>query len=188
MCTFNNFLQNIFHNLFQGLRSIEQLRTQVWVRCLTQTSDTWHIRDALIYPMGYSSRTSLSALKFQVPMVVQLLSCDQLSRPRGPWPTRFLCRWDLPGKNTGVGCHFLLQGIFPTRGLNPCVLHCRQTPASQADSLLTEPPGKPLEGEIKQQKEKYMKSYLFSTKSFKVHSRVSRKTFQYSESSLPFIL
>ena len=32
---------------------------------------------------------------------------------------------DSPGKNTGVGCHFLLQGIFPTQGLNPGVLHYR---------------------------------------------------------------
>ena len=32
-----------------------------------------------------------------------------------------------PGKNTGVGCHFLLQEIFPTQGLNPGVLHYRQT-------------------------------------------------------------
>ena len=30
-----------------------------------------------------------------------------------------------PGKNTGVGCHSLLQGIFPTRGLNPSLPHCR---------------------------------------------------------------
>ena len=37
------------------------------------------------------------------------------------------CPWDSPGKNTGVGCQFLLQGIFPTQGLNPGVLHCRQT-------------------------------------------------------------
>ena len=34
--------------------------------------------------------------------------------------------WDSPGKNTGVGCHFLLQGIFPTQGSNPGLLHCRQ--------------------------------------------------------------
>ena len=34
--------------------------------------------------------------------------------------------WDFPGKNTGVGCHFLLQGIFPTQGLNPGLPHCRQ--------------------------------------------------------------
>ena len=33
---------------------------------------------------------------------------------------------DSPGKNTGVGCHALLQGIFPTQGSNPCLLHCRQ--------------------------------------------------------------
>ena len=31
-----------------------------------------------------------------------------------------------PGKNTGVSCHFLLQGIFPTQGSNPGLLHCRQ--------------------------------------------------------------
>ena len=32
---------------------------------------------------------------------------------------------DSPGKNTGVGCHALLQGIFPTQGSNPGILHCR---------------------------------------------------------------
>ena len=35
---------------------------------------------------------------------------------------RLLCPQNLPGKNTGVGCHFLLQGIFLTQGLNPCLL------------------------------------------------------------------
>ena len=39
-------------------------------------------------------------------------------------PIRFLCPWNLPGKNTGVGCHSLLQGIFPTQGSNPGLLHC----------------------------------------------------------------
>ena len=34
--------------------------------------------------------------------------------------------WNSPGKNTGVGSHSLLQGIFPTQGLNPGLLHCRQ--------------------------------------------------------------
>ena len=42
-----------------------------------------------------------------------------------------------PGKNTGVGCHALLQGIFPTQGLNSGL------PTLQADSLPAEPPGKP---------------------------------------------
>ena len=35
------------------------------------------------------------------------------------------CPWDSPGKNTGVSCHFLLQGIFLTRGLNLRLLRCR---------------------------------------------------------------
>ena len=39
--------------------------------------------------------------------------------PYGPKPTRLLCPWDSPGKHTRVGCHFLLQGIFPTQRMNP---------------------------------------------------------------------
>ena len=40
-----------------------------------------------------------------------------------PQSTRLLCPWDSPGQNTGVGFHaLLLQGIFPTQGLNPCLL------------------------------------------------------------------
>ena len=37
-------------------------------------------------------------------------------RPHGLLPARLLGLWDSPGKNTGVGCHSLLQGIFPTQG------------------------------------------------------------------------
>ena len=53
-------------------------------------------------------------------------------RPHGPYPTRFLCPWDSPSKNTGVDCHFLLHGIFPAQRLNLhplCLLYW------QADSL-----------------------------------------------------
>ena len=39
---------------------------------------------------------------------------------------QLLCPWDFPGKNTGVGCHFLLHGIFSTQGSNSGLLHCRQ--------------------------------------------------------------
>ena len=48
-------------------------------------------------------------------------------QPHGLQPTRLLCPWDFPGKNTGVGSHFLLQGIFLTQGSNSRLLHCRQT-------------------------------------------------------------
>ena len=44
-----------------------------------------------------------------------------------PLDTRLFCPWDFLGKSTGVGCHFLLQAIFPTQGLNPGLPPCRQT-------------------------------------------------------------
>ena len=46
--------------------------------------------------------------------------------PRGLQPARLLCLWDFPGKNTGVGSHFLLQGIFPTQGSNPRLLQWQE--------------------------------------------------------------
>ena len=58
----------------------------------------------------------------------------------GLYPARLLCPWDSPGKNTGVGCHALLQGIFLTQGSNPhllCLL------CWQVGSLPLAPPGKP---------------------------------------------
>ena len=42
----------------------------------------------------------------------------------GLWPARLLCPWDSPGKNTGVGCHFLLQGDPPNLGIKPVSLVC----------------------------------------------------------------
>ena len=47
-------------------------------------------------------------------------------RPHGLLPTRLLCPWNSPGKNTGVGSHSLLQGIFLTQGSNLDLPHCRQ--------------------------------------------------------------
>ena len=45
-----------------------------------------------------------------------------------PWPVaaRLLCPWNSSGKNTGVGCHSLLQGIFLTQGSNPGFLYYKQ--------------------------------------------------------------
>ena len=55
----------------------------------------------------------------------QLISC--FWHFSTPWTAaaRLLCPWDSPGKNTGVGCHALLQGIFLTQSSNPGILHCR---------------------------------------------------------------
>ena len=59
---------------------------------------------------------------------VKSLSCVWLFAT--PWtvPPRLLHPWDFLGKSTGVGCHFLFQGIFPIQGSNLGLLHCRQTP------------------------------------------------------------
>ena len=51
--------------------------------------------------------------------------------------TRLPGPWDFPGRNTGVGCHFLLPGIFLTQGSNPRLLDWQAV-------FTTEPPGKPL--------------------------------------------
>ena len=53
-------------------------------------------------------------------------------------PARLLCPWDFPGKNTRVGCHFLLQGIFPTQGSN-CISYI---PWTASRFCTTEPLGK----------------------------------------------
>ena len=69
--------------------------------------------------------------------VILLLSHFQLfCDPHGLQPTRLLCPWDSPGKNAGMGCHFLLQGIFLIQGLNSYLLH------QQVDFFTTEPPWK----------------------------------------------
>ena len=54
------------------------------------------------------------------------LSCLTLCDPMDCSPPGSSDLGDSPAKNTGVGCHFLLQGIFPTQGSNPGLLHCRQ--------------------------------------------------------------
>ena len=56
-----------------------------------------------------------------------LLSFVQLYATHGLQPTGLLHPWDFPGKNTGVGCHFLLQGNFPTQRSNLGLPRCRQT-------------------------------------------------------------
>ena len=56
-------------------------------------------------------------------LVSQLLSQVQLFCDPMDCSPPILCPWDSPGKNTGVGCHFLLQRIFLTQGSNPHLLH-----------------------------------------------------------------
>ena len=59
-------------------------------------------------------------------------SCPTLLRPTG-----LLCQWNSPDKNMGMGCHFLLQGLFLMQGSNSCLLHW------QVDSLPPSHQGSP---------------------------------------------
>ena len=61
-------------------------------------------------------------------------------QPQGLQSARLLCPLGFPGKNTGVGCSCLPQGIFPTQGSNLCLLCLLHW---QAGSLPLAPPGKP---------------------------------------------
>ena len=62
-------------------------------------------------------------------------------RLHGLKPARLLCPWDFSGKNTGVGCHVLLRGVFPTQESNLCLLYLLHW---QVDSLPLAPPEKAL--------------------------------------------
>ena len=68
-------------------------------------------------------RVHVVRLKVKV-LVSQL--CPTLCHTTDYEPARLLCPWNSSGKNTGVGCHSLLQGILPTQRLNLDLLHCRQ--------------------------------------------------------------
>ena len=77
---------------------------------------------------------SITTFSFPLPPAVCLCACvlSRFSRVRlfvTPWTV--VCRAPLSmgifqGKNPGVGCHDCLQGIFPTQGLNPSLLHSRR--------------------------------------------------------------
>ena len=61
--------------------------------------------------------------------VCAVLSQSVVSDFATPWTAAYqapLVHGDSPGKNTGVACHALLQGIFPTQGLNPGPPHCKR--------------------------------------------------------------
>ena len=104
-------------------------------------------------PAGYSSwghreldtterlNTLLVIIQEQIkgkgPTCLVTQSCSTLCDPLDSSPPGSSVYADFPGKNTGVGCHALLQGGLPNPGIKPRSL------ALQADALSSEPPGKP---------------------------------------------
>ena len=89
---------------------------------------------SLVKAVTRITNADTSVPSFPVPLHACKLTRVQLVSTSWSAAARLLRPWDFPGENAVGGCHFLLQGIFPTHGLNPCLLHW--------GFLTTEPPGK----------------------------------------------
>ena len=104
------------------------------------TLDSWEKKQTTNESLFYNRNELCSCVYYLATYYyAQLLSCIQL------FATSWTVAHQVPlsmefSKNTGVDCHFLLQRIFPTQGLNPCLQHLLHW---QADSLPVVPPGKP---------------------------------------------
>ena len=111
--------------LFQWVSSLHQVGQSIGVSPAASVLPM-NIQDR--FPLGWTGWISL------------LQSCPTLCDPVDS-THQALLSWDSPGTNTGVGCHALTQGIFPTQGSNLhllCLLHW------QAGSLPLTLPGKPI--------------------------------------------
>ena len=76
----------------------------------------------LLYFLGWFFKIILEKFGFCIFVAVLCSLVSYSLWPHGLWPARLPCSWNFPSKYTGVGCHFLLQGIFLTQGLNPSLL------------------------------------------------------------------
>ena len=83
----------------------------------------------LIFSVEIASRKHIDILRLLMLGCLVASGMPDSLQKYGLQPARVLCPWDSPGKNTGVGSHSLLQGIFLTHGSKPyllCLLHCGQ--------------------------------------------------------------
>ena len=99
----------------------ECLRTSI-SRFLLHKTEVWF---CLPNPFLFGVLSFLTGHNFSF-LMGNVLNCSVVSnslRPHGLSPARLLYPWNFPGNNTGVGCHFLLQGIFPAQGSNARFLH-----------------------------------------------------------------
>ena len=82
---------------------------------------------SIFFPIDSPDIARISFLKLRKMKVKSISRVRLFATPWTVACTRLLHPWDYVAKSTGVGCHFLLQGIFPTQGSNPGLPHCRQT-------------------------------------------------------------
>ena len=108
-------------------------RQAYWMSChaLLHRIFTQGLNPYLLHILYWKVDSSLAPPGKPMPpsLKVKMKSLSRVQLFVTPWTVAYqaLGPWDFPGKNTGVGCHFLLQRIFPTQGSIPGLLHCRQT-------------------------------------------------------------
>ena len=98
---------------------------------INMSPPSWTSFPALPHPQSIINMTDFININTLVSCAVLCLVaqlCLTLCNPMDCSPPGSCVHGDSPGKNTGMGCHGLLQGIFPTQGSNPCVHHCRRIP------------------------------------------------------------
>ena len=99
----------------------------LWKLVLTSFPLLWFIHSLKEYlrtPSTHCSRGRILIPTQSSPCLLLIVS-DSLG-PHRLYPSRLLCPWNSPGKNTGVGCHCILQGNFLTQGSKLGLRHCRQ--------------------------------------------------------------
>ena len=112
MVFFTSLSRGKKYNNFLGPEDLKYLKLHQQTADLAGTTGTVRI------VKGNAQRVNVKGLVAK--------SCLTLCDPMDCSPTRLLCPWDSPGKDNGVSCHALLQGIFPTQGSNLnriCLLH-----------------------------------------------------------------
>ena len=141
------------------LPGILQARTLEWVAISFSNAWKWKVKvkslshvwlSATPWTAAYQAPPSMGFSRQEywsgVPLPSLCLvtrSCLTFLQPQELQPTRLFCPWDFPGKNTGVGCHFLLPRDLPYPGIEP------MSPALAGGFFTTEPPEAPMSEEWK---------------------------------------
>ena len=117
------------HSLDDTLSLLRYVNTcfQVWF-CSVTHPISWSQRclSLSVRRFFHLAKTLFPSACVSGPRIASHSVMPNSSRPHGLQPTRLLCPWDSPGKNTGVSCHSLLQGTFPTQGSNLGLRQCKQ--------------------------------------------------------------
>ena len=95
-----------------------------WSDVLQNVSQVGYVLCFLMISLGLCVRGKHTKrqMTFSLLHIICMHVCSVIFDSLRPHGLQLIYPWKFPGKNTGLGCHFLLQGLFPTQGLNPSLL------------------------------------------------------------------